>query len=311
MSGSTDPGLAGRRVLVVGASGFLGAHLTRRLALGGAEVIAFSRSAGPEHWAGQTGIRPWRGDAADRAQVEAVFAQTRPDLVYHLTSDSRGGREMALIPDSIRNDVMAALLVMEAVHRFGTGRLVLTASMEEPVGEAGSAVPSSPYAAAKWMAAGYARMLSALHGLPAVVLRLMMTYGPGQKDYKVIPATILALLRGQPATLSSGVRPVDWVYVDDVTEAFVRAGLAPDPGAASIDIGTGRLTTLRDCLSLVGELTGRPELLRFGGQADRPLEMVRAAETETAARLLDWRATTSLRDGLARTIEAYAGRCGP
>lgn len=296
--------LRGRRVMVIGASGFLGAHVARRLDGLGARVFALSRSV-PELGGG---ITSHRCDASDEGQVRAAFAEIRPDVVYHLTSDSRGGREVELIPDSLRNDVAATLNVLLEAHRQKTPRIVLTASMEEPMGDAGTAVPSSPYAAAKWVTAGYARMLAALHGLPVVVLRLMMTFGPGQKDYKVIPATIRALLRGEPMTLSSGVRPVDWVYVDDVTDAFVRAALVQGVGAESIDIGTGRLATVRDVATLVGEVTGRPDLLRFGALGDRQMEMVRAADTGPAERLLGWKATTDLRDGLAKTVEWYRER---
>ncbi|WP_148213503.1 NAD-dependent epimerase/dehydratase family protein [Rhodospirillum centenum] len=296
--------LRGRRVLVIGASGFLGAHLVTRLGRLGAQVWGMSRSpwrpglpAEPAGW--------WPCDASVPERLAEAFAHIRPEIVYHLTSDSRGGREVDLIGESIRNDVIATVNVLVEATRRGVDRLVLAASLEEPTGEAGEAVPSSPYAAAKWTTAGYARMMAALHGLPVTVLRLMMTYGPGQKEYKVIPASLLALLRGEPARLGSGLRPVDWVFVDDVTDAFLRAGLAPYTGADSIDIGTGRLVTLRDCLTLAGEMLGRSDLLHFGALPDRPLEMIRAADTGPALERLGWRPTTTLAEGLTRTIGHY------
>ncbi|MGI9047192.1 MAG: NAD-dependent epimerase/dehydratase family protein [Burkholderiales bacterium] len=294
----------GKSVLVVGASGFFGRHVIERLGAVGAEVTAFSRSV-PKRMPPNVVIR--QGDASDPSQVAAAFAAAAPDVVYHLTSDSMGGREAELIPTSMRNDVLATLnVLLEAKHR-GTARVVMTGSMEEPSGEAAEAVPSSPYAAAKWVTAGYARMLASLHDLPVVVLRLMMTYGPGQKAYKVVPATMLSLLENRPIKLGSGSRLVDWVYIDAVTDAFMRAAVAPYPGAASIDIGSGQLVSVRECLETIGDLTGRPHLLNFGALPDRPMEMVRAADGERAARLLDWRPSTTLRDGLARTQESRAG----
>lgn len=299
----TSENFDGKRVLVIGGSGFLGGHIVERLGALGARVTVFSRKA-PRSMAPNVVVH--RGDASDPSQVAAAFAEAAPDFVYHLTSDSMGGREVELIPASVRNDVVATLNVLLEAKRRGTARVIMAGSMEEPSGDAAEAVPSSPYAAAKWVTAGYARMLAALHDLPVVVLRLFMTYGPGQKTYKVVPATILSLLKNRPIDLGSGARLVDWVYIGDVTDAFIRAAVVPYPGAASIDIGSGQLVSVRDCLQTIGDLTGRQHLLKFGTLRDRALEMVRAADGARAASLLDWRASTTLREGLARTQESMA-----
>jgi len=240
-----------------------------------------------------------------------VFREVQPEIVFHLTSDSRGGRDLSLIPDSIRNDIVATTNVLAEAVRCNVKRFVMTGSLEEPTGSAADAVPSSPYAAAKWASCGYARMIAALHDLPVTVLRLMMTYGPGQKDNKVVPYTIRTILAGETAQLASGMRMLDWVYVDDVTDAFLRAGVAPSTGGRAIEIGTGRLVRLRDLLGLVGELLGRPDLLAFGAMPERPMEREAAADPTDAFQTLGWRAGTSLRDGLLQTIDAYRARSRP
>ena len=298
--------LRGRTLLVVGASGFLGRHLVRALGERDARVVGVSRS--PPLSPPAPGNVLWRRcDASDPDQVADLFREVRPDVVYHLTSDSRGGRDLDLIRDSLRNDVVATANVLTEAVRCGVGRVVMTGSLEEPKGGAGDAVPSSPYASAKWASCVYARMFAVLYGLPVTVLRLMMTYGPGQKDYKVVPYTIRALLAGETARLAGGGRRLDWVYVDDVIEAFLRAGVAPVGGAGAIDIGTGQAVRLRDLLALVGELVGRPDLLAFGDVPDRAMEREEVADPRAAMETLGWRATTSLRHGLLRTIEACRG----
>ncbi|MEP9375656.1 NAD(P)-dependent oxidoreductase [Aquabacter sp. CN5-332] len=302
------------RILVFGGTGFIGAHLVRTLAGAGAQVVSASRSAAPG-LAGATAARPGairveRCDASDQEQVVRLVGNVRPDLIYHLTSDSRGGRELHLIPDSIRNDLMAAIHVLLAAANTST-RMVMAGSFEEPTGAASEAVPCSPYAAAKWAGCAYARMAAALHGLPVTVLRLMMTYGPGQKDYKVIPYVIRKLHAGEPAQLSSSARLLDWVYVEDVAEVFARAGAAPWAGAQSIDIGSGRLIPLRELLSMIGDMMGRRDLLSFGGAEERPMEREEAADTSAALSAFGWRARTPLEEGLARTIEAYRPALAP
>ena len=77
-------------------------------------------------------------------------------------------------------------------------------------------VPSSPYAAAKAASGLYGLLFQHLYSVPVVMLRPFMTYGPGQKAHKVIPFTIQSMLKGKSPTLSSGTRPMDWIYVSDV-----------------------------------------------------------------------------------------------
>ena len=114
--------------------------------------------------------------------------------------------------------------LLTAVTDVGGGRVVLSASLEEPTnGAADRLVPESPYAAAKLAAGAYARMFVKLYDTPVVSLRPFMAYGPGQNPMKIIPYTILSLLRGDAPQLSSGERALDWVYVEDVIDAFLAA----------------------------------------------------------------------------------------
>ena len=92
---------------------------------------------------------------------------------------------------------------------------------------------------AKWGQLAYARYFSALHELPMVHLRVSMVYGPGQLDLrKLVPYVTVSLLRGETPQLASGMREVDWVYVEDVVEAFLRAAVAPGADGQSLDIGS-------------------------------------------------------------------------
>lgn len=296
--------MRGSAILIVGASGFLGRHLVRALSCLDAEVFAVSRSCNPVQGS-ESKAAWWQCDASDQEQVATVFRKAQPSIVYHLTSASRGGSDLALIDDGIRNDILATTNVLCEAVRSGVRRVVMTGSLEEPIGSIRDAIPSSPYSTAKWASCAYARMIWALHNLPVTILRPMMTYGPGQKDYKVIPYTIRTLLTGQTAKLTSGDRMLDWVYVDDVINAFLLAGVAPLADARTIDIGTGELIRLQEVLSLLGQLIGRPELLAFGDLPNRAMEHNQAANPKDAVEKLGWHPVTPLREGLLRTIDAY------
>jgi len=297
----------GKTILVMGATGFIGRHLVESLNHLGATVIGASRSAGMEgcqtHWR--------QCDASDPQQVAALFERVAPDIVYQLTSDSQGGQELSLITESIRNDLVATVNVLTEATQRGVARVVVIGSLEEPKGDASQATPSSPYAAAKWTACAYARMFSELYGLPVTVLRLMMTYGPGQKPYKVIPYTIRTLLAGEPAALTNGERKLDWIYIDDAIDAILRAGLLRERDAQSIDIGSGTAVLMHDLLKAIGDIIGRPELLSFGSLPNRAHEREDVADPTRAANKLGWQASTSLGDGLRQTIDYYRSTIVP
>ena len=138
-----------------------------------------------------------------------LFEQTRPDIVYILTSDSRGGPDLDFVQASVQNDVMATINVLVEATRHKCRHVVMTGSMDEPDGMARSATPSTPYGAAKWVLGGYARMFMRLYGTPISILRPMMTYGPGQKSYKLIPSIIDALLQDKGP--NSAAESASWI----------------------------------------------------------------------------------------------------
>ena len=150
-------------------------------------------------------------------------------------------------------------------------------------------------------------MCHTLYHLPVVLLRIFMVYGPGQRDLrKLVPYVTLSLLRGEAPKLSSGIRRVDWVYVDDVIEALVAAGQAPDVEGKTIDVGSGRLVGVRDVVTELVRITGASVQPIFGELPDRPMETEPAAEVERTFKELGWRPRTPLEAGLRATVDWYA-----
>ncbi|MGH7277244.1 MAG: NAD-dependent epimerase/dehydratase family protein, partial [Candidatus Rokuibacteriota bacterium] len=152
------------------------------------------------------------------------------------------------------------------------------------------------------------RMFHGLYGTPVVLVRLFMTYGPGQAPDKVLPYTILSLLRGAPPRLSGGERPLDWIYVDDVVEAFVRIAQAPGLEGTTIDVGSGEAAPLRAVVRQIVDLVAPSIEPLFGELPDRPFNGARTADVATTYARLGWSPTTSLSAGLRRTVEWYRTR---
>jgi len=217
-----------------------------------------------------------------------------------------GSRELDLVLPSLQGELVPMVNVMTAVARRGAVRLVLAASLEEPV--TAPAVPSSPYAAAKWAGTGFARMFHRLYGTAVVITRPFMTYGPGQRTDKLVPYVIQSLLRGEAPKLSSGHRLVDWIYVDDLVRGLLLAGDRPGIEGEELDLGSGQLVSVRQVVEQLVRATGSTVAVKFGAVPDRPFEVERRADTATTRTRLGWQAEISLEDGLQRTVDWYRVR---
>lgn len=285
-------------VLVTGGGGFIGTRLCDRLLADGATVYAASRR--PVQSAGD-GVQ-WRSvDLSDYGAVRTLLAAVEPSAILHLAGHVTGAREVDAVLPTLHGNLVATVNVLTAAHEIDSGRVVLAGSMEEP--EPGE-VPSSPYAVSKWAAGAYARMFRAVFETSVTTLRIFMVYGPGQREpTRIVPYVGLALLRGEAPRLSSGTRPVDWVYVDDVVDAFVRAAWSDEAVGEVIDVGSGRLVTIRQLVEHLVHLTGSTIEPQFGALPDRPLETSHVADLGRASALLGWSPQTSLEEGLARTVE--------
>jgi UDP-glucose 4-epimerase len=293
----------GIRVVVTGASGFIGSHLVRRLTDLGANLQAVSRRYQPG-----SGRTDWHvTDLADADECAELIGAIAPDVVFHLASVATGARDIDLVIPLMEANQAAAVNLLTAVAKSTpAARVVFAGSLEEPH-QGDDPTPRSPYAAAKWAATAYARMFYSLWDVRVSVLRIAMAYGPAQPDItKLIPYSTLALLRGEPPQLSSGTRLVDWVYVDDVVDAFIRTAETEATIGKVFDICCGRPVSIRDTVELLHLIVGGDARPQYGSVADRPMDQQRRGDPLPAADLMDWRSRTPLEDGLRKTVAWYA-----
>jgi UDP-glucose 4-epimerase len=305
------------KALVTGARGFIGSALCKRLIESGVDVHAVSRNppVNGEYWwhvvAGDmshaipaTMIQWWNADLVELEAVRSLIRTIRPNATFHLASMVTGSRSLEIVLPIFQNNFITAFNLLLATAENAAGRIVLAGSFEEP-DEVDSA-PCSPYAAAKWSASGYARMFSALYQIPVVIAKIFMVYGPGQSDYtKLIPYVTTSLLRGEVPRLSSGVRLVDWIYVDDVVDGLIRCAQTPGIDGRTVELGSGEMRSIREIVEQLSDLVACKITPQFGALADRPLERVKKADIIETYKLIGWQPSTSLQAGLARTVEWY------
>lgn len=300
------------RVLVTGASGFVGAAVVRRAVALGLPVTAL---VGPASDIARLAplardIDIARADITDTRALAAAVADARPELCIHLAAAGAVVREDALDLLLAANALAPARLA-HALAAAGARRLVTAGSSSEygtvegPMDESRACDPDDPYGVSKLAGGLLARVAGRDAGLETAHLRLFSVYGPGEDPRRLVTSVVRALVAGRPLELTPGEQVRDFVYVDDVAEALLTAALAPEVDGLTVNVGTGVETTVRDlCLRIAG-LTGGDDLLDFGARPYRPGERFHwRAATEHAQRTLGWRSRTSLDEGLRLTVDA-------
>jgi UDP-glucose 4-epimerase len=299
-------GIAGKVVLVTGASGFIGTHLCSRLATLGAMIHAVSRQ--PRQTEGNN-VRWWRADFGDIDAVRYVVESVRPQFLFHMASQVVGARELEVVLPTFRDNLASTVNVLTAATEVGCNRIILGSSSEEPRNFDDTTFPRSPYAAAKWASSIYGRMFFHLFRAPVVMPRIFMTYGPNQRDLqKLVPLVIRELLRGETPKLSSGRRQADWIYVDDVVEGLLRAAITPGIEGCAFDLGTGCLTSVREIVEQIADVIGTSIVPAFGALPDRLFEQEQPADTTFLSSKLGYQPKTSVQYGLESTVAWYRGQ---
>lgn len=304
MNKITNPSnLSGKKVLVTGASGFIGSHLCRRLSRCSAEVYGVSRKIPLKD---ESCLRWWQGDLADIQTVRNILTTIKPEVIFHLASHVAGSRSLELVLPTFSSNLMSVINLLTVATEIGCKRIILTGSLEEPELCDSETIPSSPYAAAKWASSAYARMFHSLYKTPVIIARLFMVYGPGQQDLnKLVPYVALSLLRNQIPKLSSGKREVDWIYVEDIVDGLIAIAQASNGEGCTIDLGSGSLVPIRTVVQIIASLVDSKAVPAFGAIPDRPMEQIRIANTARTYAAIGWKPATSLEEGLERTVDWY------
>ncbi len=290
------------KILVTGASGFIGSHLVQKLLSLGAKVYGVSRKKQADD-----AIKWFVGDLSDINFVEYLFEQIQPDYIFHLASHVLGARDEKFVLSTFNSNLVTTINLLHMVTKYASKRLILAGSFEEGNPKNTVMVPSSPYAASKIAATNYANMYYALYDTPVCTASLYMVYGPGQIDRtKLIPYTILKTLNGETPELTSGLRMIDWIFVHDVVDGLLHMLIARNINGKTIDIGTGKSVSIKEIVDLTVQLIDKTLQPAYGLTKDRPMEQEKNANVQETFRNIKWKASTSLENGLKKTIDFYS-----
>jgi UDP-glucose 4-epimerase len=308
------------RALVTGAAGFIGSTLVDRLVADGHAVVgldnfATGRATNLEHLADNPAHVFVEADIVT-ADLHAILDEHRPEVVFHLAAQIDVRQSVADPQFDASVNVIGTVRLAEAARLTGVRKVVHTSSggsiygvpTQFPTPETVPTDPASPYAAGKVAGEVYLNTFRHLYGLDCSHIAPANVYGPRQDPHGeagVVAIFAQALLSGKPTKVfGDGGKTRDYVYVDDVVDAFVRA--IEKGGGLLMNIGTGVETSVLQLYDEIGRLTGFDDAPNRA--PERAGELQRSAlDPGRAAIHLAWKPWTTLRDGLEQTLDWFRG----
>lgn len=306
----------GRKILVTGAGGFIGSHLTERLIELGADVRAFVHynALGSQGWLSHSSLHKKMeivaGDICDRDSVSNALKDR--EMVFHLAA-------LIAIPYSyhapasyVRTNIEGTLNVLQSARNMGLEKVVHTSTSEvygtaryAPIDESHPLQGQSPYSASKIGADKIAESFYLSFQTPVVTVRPFNTFGPRQSARAVIPTIISQLHVGRSVRLGSLSPTRDLNFVENTVNGFIACAETPAAVGRTINLGSGREISIGNLAHLIAKLMGKPIEIEGEDQRLRPSgsEVERLlADTKLAQELTDWKPLISLEQGLERTI---------
>ncbi|MEW5988366.1 MAG: NAD(P)-dependent oxidoreductase [Chloroflexota bacterium] len=294
------------KILVTGATGFIGRHLVPQLVQTGAAVSILVR----ENYALGDPLPPEL--ATLRPQLSVVYADLRnysltrraiqeagPEAVLHLAA---AGVTDPFLPveTALRHNLTGTLNLMRALYEGASEpwpRLVVGRTP-------GERSAMNVYAASKAAAWTFAQMYARTAGWPIYGAMIFQVYGPGQPAATLIPSALAAARSGADFPMTAGSQQRDWIHVDDVVQGVFAALAADLPPGTAFDLGTGQTASVAEVVKAIYRLVGRGGRPLVGALPNRPgEEPIQMAGADRTQRLIGWRAKIPLAEGLRKLIE--------
>ncbi len=294
------------RFLVIGGTGFVGAHVVSALAAKGHDVIVAGRkSPGPDCPASFLHLDVLTDD------LESKLYGVEAGTLVHLAWVTEHGAYWRSPENADWLD--ASTRLFKAFVARGGRRVVATGTCAEyspsaaPLKETAATSSEFQYGVAKGACRGVLERLAKEGGFSAAWARLFFPYGPGEDPRRLVPSVILNLLRKQEAPCSSGTQVRDFMYAEDMGAAIADLAIGPVRGA--VNIGSGTAVEVGRVAQSIGELMGRPDLVRLGALPDRPNEIPHiVADIDRLRFEVGFVPETDLRTGLTKAIQYWRGQ---
>lgn len=307
------------KILVTGGAGFIGSHLVDVLTARGDAVIVvddFNDFYDPQIKRSnlrKSPIKIFTADICDLDQIKAIIQSERPEVIVHLAARA-GVRPSVLYPDLyLKTNIFGTFNLLEAAKSFGVGKFVFGSSSsvygatrELPFREDQVLVQTlSPYASTKLAGEHLCSNYSHLYGLKVICLRFFTVYGPRQRPDLSIHKFTRLIANGKPIEVyGDGTVRRDFTFVDDTIQGVVNAIDFEGPSFEIFNLGENQTVELNDVIRLIEKSLGKSAVIEYRPPA--PGDMPQTyADISKATRLLNYRPTTLIEDGIPRFVDWF------
>ncbi len=295
------------KVLLTGATGFIGSHVARLLIQKSCHVYVLVRPGSDTRRIAAVlpDVRVIACGLNDTGELAASLREIRPEVCIHLAWSMVPGKILTA-PDNI-DSLQGSLFLATELANLGCKKFVVAGTCFEYdteqgyLSESSFTRPRNLYAASKLALHTVLEQFAGNTGMAVSWLRFFYLYGPFEDEARLVPAVILSLLRNTKAKVTSGAQVRDYLHVADAAAAVWAVMESALTGV--VNVGSGRPVTVRDMVAQIGALCGRPELLDFGALAYRPGDpMFVCANNRRLVENTTWTPQFTLEQGLAQTI---------
>ena len=305
--------IKGKKVLVTGATGFVGSCLAHKLIELGNEVHVFLRKSS-NLWRINGVIDELKShyvDLCDHKRVEQTIKEIKPEIIFHCAAYGTypSQKESETI---VKTDLFGTINLVNACAKTDFTRLINTGSSSEygikdhPMSEGDVLEPYSMYGVAKSSASIFCQHMAREHGLPIVTLRPFSVYGYYEEPSRFIPTVIVSCLQNRSPRIFSKNSVRDFVFIEDLIDAYLNASQVPSAIGQIINIGGGKQHTVAEVAEKIVELTGNQVKIIFDERETSRIEpKVWVADISKAKSLLNWKPKHDLKMGLSKTVQWF------
>jgi len=300
-----------KNILITGATGFVGACLVHRLVRGRNKIHIILKQQS-DTWRLKDILKKLNlhyVDLTNSRKVEKIIKKIKPQIIYHLAAC---GNYLEESREILETNIFGTFNLLEACNKIGYDIFINTGSSSEygtkfkPMSEKDLLEPNSYEAITKAGQTLLSQHLAREKKLPIITLRLFSVYGPYEKASRLVPTLINNCLRGKDLSLASPKTARDFVFIDDVVEAYLKAAQNPKLAGYIFNIGTGKQSSLKDIVSMAVKITKAKVKQNWRTMSGRSFDTnIWLADISQTKKMLKWQPKYNLEKGLRKTVNWF------
>lgn len=305
--------LNGEKVLITGGAGFVGSNLVRRILDDGADVNLIMRSTSNK-WRIKdilSEINEHSVDLMDYDNLVSIVSEIKPSIIFHLATYG-GSPFQKDTQNIIRSNFVGTMNLVNACKKVGFESFINTSSSSEygnkkfPMSELDLLEPINDYGVSKAASTLYCHSIAKNEDLPIITLRLFSPYGSYEDSRRLIPHVILSILRNKSPNLTSPEFVRDFIFIEDVLDAFINVAQRSDLKDEVFNIGSGIQNTVGNVVNNILEIMGHKIEPKWGSTPEWSNEpVIWQADISRAKDILKWSPKHDLKGGMLKTINWF------